>query len=47
MDELHYAEFITEDDKYYKAWIPESLLNKFQRLQVKECYGERGKKDIL
>ena len=34
----YYAEFMTEDDKYYKAWIPESLLKKFEKLQVEDCW---------
>ena len=35
----YYAEFImTEYGEYCKAWIPESLLKKFQKLEVEECW---------
>ena len=33
----YYAEFTTEDN-YYIAWVPESLLKKFQKLGVEECW---------
>ena len=33
----YYAEFGTEDN-YYIAWVPESLLKKFQKLEVEECW---------
>ena len=34
----YFAEFVTGDDEYYNAWIPESLLKKFQKLEVEECW---------
>ena len=34
----YYAEFMAEYDEYYKAWIPKSLLKKFQRSEVEVCW---------
>ena len=44
----YYAEFImTEYGEYCKAWIPESLLKKFQKLEVEECWMvNEGKKSF-
>ena len=34
----YHAEFKSEDDKHYKAWLPDSVIKTFNDLDVAECY---------